>query len=1333
MCVLTAAILGGSSISTLLHALEAAPHVTVEEIKRAMNSADSQFYTTKPLLLAASLGRSDAVADLLQFGANPNVHRRVKYVSLMHVETEIENLQGELACAQEELQNLEMTAQKSTENGDNFALCLCKARERIETVDEMWQRVETELRRHEGATKIATMFLKYQPKIGAQGGIIESAAYALLITLGEISPAEPLESAFVWWNVLQRVCRRLRLVDDLMALRSIPENSVLQSTGAMRIVAGTAAACDQAAKSETCVSPSILGLLGSWFHAVIAAVDVAQGDKVLASVVSAQRRHESLKRSLELKRAQKFNVANSHPALLCCDVGVASLSLGAPGAPRGDTRGPARSVREVQERHKCVITALRAGADVERCDHHGRTILGLACARGYWQLALFLIETCCSHPDGGITPVEASACHLTCHPMVTAATAAALATPGAIEVLSALLRQGGASTWSRVGSAALDAALKTNGDFAISLLLISCGACPVRSDTLHLKAGAIDRRSIAVGCKLVDFNCSSRRGSNGSYHPLFTVTSTKNTLGPRGTRDTAYDVTPISKQEVDPSFKLRRMSQAFLSLSLISLRKRNIIVEYAARARTNETNANLRELSIGDSAITTYYHSSDNRLQAVDEMHKFYGLVLQKLSPSEPQTSYAVVLEDGSTVPVSQLIMDVRLFCKLRVASRPPIHTILHAAANMGDVTHCELILEACIASRCGLSRGRSCSSTPLAAIAAAKYLLSTPDATGCTPLGLAIKRGNKSVVLFMLERLRSSRHIPFTQLTEPDFDTLFARPAKHRLDLLKSEISILAKSQNAEVEGACCTGLTNNLSMHLVDLYTFQPTRNDVASLWIWSDSVPPLECAERARSAMEHVSMAPSKFVDPSSSRIQNLTALNHTTMPGIVDFEATSLAKLLSRVPVQAITILKTLLAPEVKSHAHSNLERTLLLFHQAATAADEMEQIRRLSSSPLIDGAVPDDVLNEVRTYWANAQRHVKGGRTPLSSKQQLNSFQKIWREQPSKVLKILCSARRSLSWLRRLVAARVLAIAARCVHGEREDGTATSQNTQAFEVASAILSKKRRLADLTDKLNAAEKEASRAAAFGQRIAEAQEFSEVKQRTPPAFRCTELIHRSDWIQVMCCPEDKCGASFAAYRRDLLDAIAALLHIQEADTPLKSYVSDVGCAVESVRQGFTKVHGGQNGMDSRVQAAMQLLSLMRHFDLRLARNAVQKRKADVAAAKGLTTILDAASIAEPDMNASINDAMKEVCEGVTFWMKAVLYALEEEKPNVHPHAEENVLFDAIRAFGDDEDVLPKLLDYLGARECALLALRRDASGQCALHLAASRWAPCVLTALV
>lgn len=1308
--------------------------MTRKEIKRAMNSADRQFYTTKPLLLAASLGCLDAVADLLRFGADPNVHRRVKHVSLIHIETEIEKLQSELACAQTELQNLEMTAQMSNESGENFAMRVCKARESIEAVDEMWQRVETELRHHEGATKIAAMFLVHQPKIGAYGGIIESAAHALLLILGEISPAEPVESAFVWWNLMHRVCRRLRLIDDLMALRSIPENSPLRRNCTVRVVALAAAACDQAAKSESNAPVLILGLLGSWFHAVIAAVDVAQGDQFLTSVVNAQRRYDSLKRRLELKRAQKFDVANSQAARLCGYIGVASLSLGSPGAPRGDSRGPVRSVREVQERHKCVVFALRAGADVERCDHLGQTILGLACTRGYWQLALHLIETYCSHPDGGISPVEAASSDLTYHPMVNAATAASVSTPGAIEVLSALLRQGGASTWSRAASAALDAALKTNGDFALSLLLISCGACPLRGDTQGAQGGHIDRRSIAVGCRLNDLSCSSRPGPNGCYHPLFAVTSSRDTLtSSRETRDSACDLTPILKPEVDLSLRLRKMLQAFFSLSLISSRKRSTVVDYATRARTHAKNANLRELLIGDSAITTYYVSHDNRLQAVDERHKYFGVALQKMSLSEPHTTYVVELEDGSTVPVSQLIMDVRLYYKLRVTARPPIHTILHVAAKMGDVTDCALLLEACIASRCGLTRGSSSYSTPSAAIMAAKHLLSAPDATGCTPLGLAIKCGKKSVVLFMLERLRSCRHISSTQLIEPDFDSLFAWPAKQSLDLLKREISILEENQSAELEGACFSGLTHNLSTHLVDLCTLQPTRNDVASLWISSDSVPPLQCAERARCAMQHLSMAPSNFEDPSSSKIKKQTASMRTKMQGIADFESISLDKLLARVPAQAVTMLKNVLAPDVKSHAYSNLERTLLLFHQAATAADEIEQSTRISSSRLIDGVVPDDVLNEVRTYWANTERHVNGGRTPLSATQQLSSFLKIWREEPSEVLRVLSAARRSLCWLRRLVAARVLAIAARCVHGGCEDGQTTSESTHAFEVASTIFSKKRRIANLTSKIAAAEKEANRVAAFGQRIARATEFNEANQTARPTFRCSELIQRSDWIQVMCCPEDKCGASFAAYRRNLVDAIAALLHIQEAEAPLKFGGSDVACAVEGVRQGFRNLHGSQEGMESQTQAAVQLLSLMRHYDLHKARTAVRQRKADVAAAKGLATILDAATIAEPEVNATINKAMKEVCECTIFWMRAVLYALEGEKPHVQLSAEENVLLDAIRAFGDDEDVLPKLVDHLGARECARLALRRDTTGECALRLAASRWTPCVLTALL
>lgn len=475
------------------------------------------------------------------------------------------------------------------------------------------------------------------------------------------------------------------------------------------------------------------------------------------------------------------------------------------------------------------------------------------------------------------------------------------------------------------------------------------------------------------------------------------------------------------------------------------------LAQFARSARQDESNDCLIECAVANAPRTTYYQDADGRLRAVDSSHAHFGLRL---------VADGAELQDGRAVRLAKLARDPRLFWQLRVGRRPPVYTALHAAAAGGaTVDECRLVADAW---RCRLD---------------------AVDSRGRTPLGLAIRAGNKALVIDLLDRLEEQND---EGQEEPSFEALCGAPAVRRLSRLQHELARLEAAEDVDVEDARGEGLTRILSSNLVELQETRPSAADVEQLWRWQDdAVPPLECAERARLALRLVGLD-----DASGSHDVGATV------------DSVSLA---------TMDELKAALV-----ETPSKLEQTLLLFKTSADKADALE------TPPMSEQAskvVPAGVLREVRKYWAR-----RGGAV-ASSTGQLDKFVHLWRRQPDLVGAVLAAARTCLAWVRRLVAARVQAVAA--------DGGA------AASVAKAMLDRRARLATLRAEVSCAKSAAARAARL---------HKEVTKKRPAAGRSSlDLVRDAAWREVV-------GAT-GDYRDQLVDAVVAVLrlgrrHVESSD---------------------------------------------------------------------------------------------------------------------------------------------------------------------------------------
>ncbi|KAJ8598755.1 hypothetical protein CTAYLR_010099 [Chrysophaeum taylorii] len=1033
IAVLTSAILGGTNISRLV---EATPQVV-----RLLNVPDRQFGGALPLLLAASLGRCEAVADLLARGADANARRTVAPAKKFP-EFDDDTTRGLLSAAAETAEARDANASRAGESSDR-----------------LWERLEPEIRR-DGAARIAALFAasKADDDDDDAAALLVDAARAMLVVLKKRPGGDP-------WLEARRVSRRPAFAADLVRARDRPARDDDANDANDDWIVDAAARCDRVDGAHATAAR----LLGAWLRAVVA-------------------EHPAVNNRVGALREDEARPRDSR------GVGAAAAALGGPGAPRGDVRGPARIVREVRDRAHIASLLLSGGFfDLERRDDEGLTLLGLACARGYWDLARDLVDA--AHPDGGADPRS--------QPLALA--------PASL--VPDLLRK--ASAWTRAGALALATALRDN-DANTAALLVARGA--------------------------TNFDDTPRSHSStvrGGGHALF------------------------SRDEVTPT-KARRLA--------------------ALATAAREKNFSFEERAVGGTPRTLY--SAQGR--AVDDRHVLWGLVVL---PDD-----RVALEDGSAASLEDLATDPKLYWKLRVAPRPPVHTVLHAAAAAGEISDC--LFGVCP--------------------------VTCPDARGRTPLGLAIARGRRPLASAMLARLEDQDYP-----ANPDFDALCTRPAVARAARLKRDLELELDS------GAKFEGAEARLADVLRDVDTLEPTRVEVAALWC---ADVPLESAERARAALRELSLAPSDFG------------------PERVNF---------FRVQASVVPRLKRILASRGEEK-YGALEATLALFHFAKPPDSPEEE----EADIIIEGTIapPEVLLREVRGYWAGRRDE---SWSSSSSRERLEHFLAIWRSRPRDVRRAIAAARRCLSWLRRIVAAKVLAT--------------------AVDDSARVVENKRRVDRIEAQLARAESAVSAARAMA-----ARRRSEENERRREC-RCIALIQRSEWV-VFCAEEEE---EAAAYRSNLVDCVRALLSLDDDkdddDPPPASTVPPGG-----------------------VEAALALLNAMRRFDLDRARRAAPRRSAAIIKAKGLAAVLDAAP--PPGLN--------EAGAAALFWIKAVLHAVSEGPPPAEE--EENVLLDAIRNFGDDDAVLPRLVDHLGAERCARLATRQSPDG-CALELAARGWAPCALTALL
>ena len=155
-----------------------------------------------------------------------------------------------------------------------------------------------------------------------------------------------------------------------------------------------------------------------------------------------------------------------------------------------------------------------------------------------------------------------------------------------------------------------------------------------------------------------------------------------------------------------------------------------------------------------------------------------------------------------------------------------------------------------------------------------------------------------------------------------------------------------------------------------------------------------------------------------------------------------------------------------------------------------------------------------------------------------------------------------------------------------------------------------------------------------------------------------------------------------------------------------------------------------GSSEFREAAEAAAAAVLAEMRSFDARTARAMGRGDAALVEALAGVNRSVDDARYAA---RGGPDGPRRAAADAAARWVAAAAatagHALLDEAST-----SENVLGDALASLGDDEDLLPRLLDWLGPPRCARLALAAAGDAPCPLRVAATApWAPRVLTALL
>ena len=453
MGVLTAGVLGGGDVASLGEALAGAARVPTASLARSADRKDANFGGCRPMLLAAALGRADALRALARLGADSDAFVEVERDDAVAAAARAARCEGAFeAC------NREVDAAEAAAGPDDLEARVETARAADAAASKARKAAERHLRKPEFEGAVRELFKPSRPPDGDRA--TEYAARGALLCLGD----EAAASGDGWWKAARKFGRRLRLADALLAVTDAVHSQpayLLTRQGPRRAVAEAASKCDEAGGDA-------LSALGAWLRSCVSAAEASHPNLRAARAVSAARRKraDADRRLAEARLAVTAAAAPrrghaTDPHAATCTVGLiaASLAFGA----AGDARGPAPLLREARERGQAATAALDLGADPERRDGSGATALALAVRRGYVGFALELVKRG-ARPDGG----DGSA-------LEAAARLAAAGAAGAGELVEALLRAG-ASARTRGGDLALRAIEARGAPANVALALLSRGA-----------------------------------------------------------------------------------------------------------------------------------------------------------------------------------------------------------------------------------------------------------------------------------------------------------------------------------------------------------------------------------------------------------------------------------------------------------------------------------------------------------------------------------------------------------------------------------------------------------------------------------------------------------------------------------------------------------------------------------------------------------------------------------------------------------------------------------------------------------------------------------------
>ncbi|KAJ1445036.1 hypothetical protein M885DRAFT_337201 [Pelagophyceae sp. CCMP2097] len=259
-----------------------------------------------------------------------------------------------------------------------------------------------------------------------------------------------------------------------------------------------------------------------------------------------------------------------------------------------------------------------------------------------------------------------------------------------------------------------------------------------------------------------------------------------------------------------------------------------------------------------------------------------------------------------------------------------------------------------------------------------------------------------------------------------------------------------------------------------------------------LWAPGAPPLVSAELARRSLRRIATPASAFREPHNLVVQSASDVA----------KLLSLAAVHELVPLVASLQVATANKAPGKKAASAAVEATLVASHAMTRgAADGTVSVAEDDEG----GAVPADVLREVREFWAS------NAKTKTASTDPFNDFLALWRASPGKVRDALKAAKTCLGWLRCLVAARCAAMAAASA-GEDVDA--------AFRALAELRGDEARLEDAGRAVDLM-KRASLRLAGARKIA--------TQKYDGELRSVDLVHKEAWNALVALSDGECGGRF------------------------------------------------------------------------------------------------------------------------------------------------------------------------------------------------------------